>query len=151
MGNLDSVKSLNAKFKILRRALKLWAKSLSCLKTAIAKLNELIFMWDLFEEFRELDIHEWNCRAMLKEQLLILLRNQKIYWKQRGKIKGVKFGDENTKKIHSKASINYRHNHIAILHNEDQVEILDHAGKAAILLDAYKKKNGHIPKNHNAL
>ena len=58
VGNLDSVKSLNAKFKILRRALKLWAKSLSCLKTAIAKLNELIFMWDFFEEFRELDIHE---------------------------------------------------------------------------------------------
>ena len=81
MGNLDFVKSLNAKFKILRRALKLWAKSLSCLKSTIAKLNELLFMWDFFEEFRELDTHEWSCRAILKEQLLILLRNQQIYWK----------------------------------------------------------------------
>ncbi|XP_020179632.1 uncharacterized protein [Aegilops tauschii subsp. strangulata] len=142
VGNLDSVKSLNAKFKILRRALKLWAKSLSCLKSTIAKLNELLFMWDFFEEFRELDTHEWSCRAILKEQLLILLRNQQIYWKQRGKIKGVKFGDENTKKIHTKASINYRHNHIVILHNEDQMEISDHAGKAAILLDAFKKRMG---------
>ena len=63
----------------------------------------------------------------------------------------MKFGDENTKFFHTKASINYRHNHIAVLQNDDQVEISDHAGKAAILLDAYKKKNGHIPKNHNAL
>ena len=57
MGNLDAVKTLNAKLKNLRRALKLWAKSLSCLKTQIAKLNELIFLWDFLEEFRELDIH----------------------------------------------------------------------------------------------
>ena len=53
MGNLDSVKSLNAKFKNLRRALKLWARSLSCLKTPMAKINELIFLWDFFEEFRD--------------------------------------------------------------------------------------------------
>ena len=142
MGNLDSVKSLNAKFKNLRRASKLWAKTLSYLKTQIAKLNELIFLWDFFEEFRELDIHEWNCRAILKEHLLILLRNQKIYWKQRGKIKGVKFGDENTKFFHTKASINHRHNHIAVLQNEDEVDISDHAGKAAILWDTYKKRMG---------
>ena len=79
VGTLDAVKSLNAKFKNLRRALKLWVRSLSCLKAQIAELNELIFLWDFFEEFRELDIHEWNCRDILKEQLLILLRNQKIY------------------------------------------------------------------------
>ena len=142
VGNLDAVKSLNAKFKNLRRALKLWARSLSCLKAQIAKLNELIFLWDFFEEFRELEIHEWNCRAILKDQLLLLLRNQKIYWKQRGKIKGVKFGDENTKFFHTKASINHRHNHIAVLQNDDQVEISDHAGKAAILWESYKKRMG---------
>ena len=142
VGNLDVVKSLNAKFKNLRRALKLWAKSLSCLRAQIAKLNELIFLWDFFEEFRELEIHEWNCRAILKDQLLLLLRNQKIYWKQRGKIKGVKFGDENTKIFHTKASINHRHNHIAVLQNDDQVEISDHAGKAAILWESYKKRMG---------
>ena len=74
--------------------------------------------------------------------MLTILNNQKIYWKQRGKIKGVKFGDENTKFFHTKASINFRHNKIAMLRNEDNVEILDHAGKAGILWEAFKKRLG---------
>ena len=61
-------------------------------------LNEIIFFLDLVEEFRNLSDFEWNCRNLLKEELLTLLKNQKIYWKQRGKIKGVRLGDENTKK-----------------------------------------------------
>ena len=76
VGNLDAAKSLNAKFKNLRRALKLWAKNLSCLKSKIAAINEVIFLFDLFEEFRDLGDFEWNCRVILKEQLLILLKNQ---------------------------------------------------------------------------
>ena len=39
VGNLDPAKCLNAKFKNLRRALKLRARSLSFLKTHIAKIN----------------------------------------------------------------------------------------------------------------
>ena len=142
MGNLDAAKSLNAKFKNLRRALKLWAKNLSCLKSKIAAINEVIFLFDLFEEFRDLGDLEWNCRVSLKEHLLILLKNQKIYWKQRSKIKGVKFGDENTKKFHTEASINHRHNQIAMLKNEDQVEITDHAGKDALLWNAFNSRLG---------
>ncbi|XP_073359845.1 uncharacterized protein [Aegilops tauschii subsp. strangulata] len=64
---------------------------------------------------------------LLKETLLNVLQHQQIYWKQRGKIKGVKLGDENTKFFHTKATINHRHNNIAILLNEDSVEISDHA------------------------
>ena len=96
----------------------------------------------MFEEFRDLGDFEWNCRVILKEHLLILLKNQKIYWKQRGKIKGVKFGDENTKFFHTKASINFRHNHIAMLKNEDQVEIIDHVGKVALLWNAFRNRLG---------
>lgn len=70
------------------------------------------------------------------------VKNQKIYWKQRGKIKGVKIGDENSKFFHARATINHRHNHIAILQNEDQVDIFEHARKAAILWDAFKKRLG---------
>ena len=58
----------------------------------------------------------------------------------------MKFRDENTNFFHTKASINYRHNHIAVLQNDDQVEISDHAGKAAILLDTYKKRMGTSQK-----
>ena len=147
VGHPDCAKKINAKFKNVRRALKLWAKSLSCHKKQIAELNDIIFLWDLIEEYRALLVFVSNCRNILKEFLLTVLNNQKIYWKQRGKIKGVKFGDENTKFFHTKASINHRHNQIAMLVNKDQVEVTDHEGKAAILWDAFKSRlgqsNGH--------
>jgi hypothetical protein len=50
-----------------------------------------------------------------------------------GETKWVKLGSENTKFFHTKATINYRHNHISTLQNEDQVDICDHDGKAIIL------------------
>ena len=59
----------------------------------------------------------------------------------------MKFGDENTKFFHTKASINHSHNKIAMLLNKDQVEVTDHEGKAAILWEAFKDRlgqsNGH--------
>lgn len=79
VGNLDGAKNLNAKFKNLRRALKQWARGLSCLKSQIAAFNEVIFLLDLFEEFRDLGEFEWNYRALLNEQLIMLLRNQTNY------------------------------------------------------------------------
>lgn len=79
VGNLDAAKILNAKFKNLRSAFILSARNLSCLKEKISAINEMIFLLDLFEEFRDLGDFEWNCRQILKEHLLILLKNQKIY------------------------------------------------------------------------
>ena len=76
----------------------------------IADIIVCIFLLDFFEEFRRLDTMEWNCRNLLKEHLMIILKNPRIYWKQRGKVKGVKFGDKNTKFFHTRASINYRNN-----------------------------------------
>ena len=73
---------------------------------------------------------------------MIILNNQKKYWKQRGKIKGVKFGHENTKFFHTKASINFRQNKIVMLRNEEHIEITDHAGKAGILWEPFKKRLG---------
>ncbi|XP_073363138.1 uncharacterized protein [Aegilops tauschii subsp. strangulata] len=81
VGHSDYAKSINAKLKNLRRALKQWARTISCLKRKIENLNEVIFFFDLVEEFRNLSDSEWNCRNLLKEELLILLKNQKIYWK----------------------------------------------------------------------
>jgi hypothetical protein len=85
-------------------------------------------------------------QVILKEHLLTLLKNQKIYWKQRGKIKGIKFGDENTNVFHTKATINHRHNHISVIQNEDQLDVTDHAGTAAILWEAFKKRMGTSEK-----
>jgi hypothetical protein len=45
----------------------------------------------------------------------------------------VKLRNENTKLFHTKTTINYRHNYISMLANEDQTEITDHEGKTSIL------------------
>jgi hypothetical protein len=71
-----------------------------------------------------------------------LLKKQNIYWKQRGKIKWVKLGDENTKFFHTRATINVRHNKIVVLQNEDLADITDHDGKADILWKAFKERMG---------
>ena len=83
---------------------------------------------------------EWNLRDILKEHVITLLQNQKSYWKQRGKIKWVKLGHENTRFFHAKATINFRHNYISMLNNNDGAEITDHDGKANILWAAFKDR-----------
>src|ERR1041385_3776689 len=70
VGYSDAAKKINAKLKNVRRALKLWAKTLPTLKIEIGKMNEYIFLLDLFEEFRDLIVEEWNCIVLLKEYLL---------------------------------------------------------------------------------
>jgi hypothetical protein len=102
---MNSAKKINAKFKILRRNLKNWAKNLPCLKNLIKKVNETIELLDIFEELRPLTLEEWNLRDLLKSHIISLLQNQRVYWKQRGKIKWVKLGNENTRFFHSKATI----------------------------------------------
>jgi hypothetical protein len=139
---MNSAKKINAKFKILRRNLKNWAKNLPCLKKLIKKVNETIELLDIFEELRPLTLEEWNLRDLLKTQIISLLQNQRVYWKQRGKIKWVKLGNENTRFFHSKATINYRHNYISMLSLEDSKEITDHEGKASILWNAFKDRMG---------
>jgi hypothetical protein len=55
---MNSAKRINAKFKILRRNLKNWAKNLPCLKKLIKKVNETIQLLDIFEELRPLTLEE---------------------------------------------------------------------------------------------
>lgn len=139
MGYTDFARKITTKFKNLGTAIKLWAKQLLDLKKQIATLNDWIGLFDIqrVKSLRmELQIY------FVKEELLVVLKNQMIYWKQRGRIKGVKFGDENTIFFHTKATINLRNNHIAILQNDDKVKITDHDGKSAILWNAFKQRLG---------
>lgn len=52
---------------------------------------------EMLEEYRDLSLEEWNFRQISKEKLISLLKQQKLYWRQRGTIKWVKFGDASTK------------------------------------------------------
>jgi len=86
----------------------------------------------------------------LKEKLLALLRQQKIYWKQRGTIKWVKFGDEGSKFFHANATIKHRKNLITVLYDESGSSFNDHQSKAELLWIAYKERLGttESPKMH---
>jgi hypothetical protein len=81
----NSAKRINAKFKNVRRALKLWSKKLPCLKIQIEKVNSIIEMLDNFEEIRSLNDYEWNLRDLLKSHVISLLQDKKILLEVEGK------------------------------------------------------------------
>jgi hypothetical protein len=111
--------------------LKAWQTRLSSLKANIENVNaDLIFM-GVLEEFRDLSILEWNFRALLQEKYSSLLKQ--IYWKQRGIIKWVKFGDEGTKFFHANATIKKRRNLITSLADNNGAIHSSHHIKAKIL------------------
>jgi hypothetical protein len=138
----DKAKRLSTKFKNLRRVLKAWQLQLSNLESNIDNVKLIMGLLDVLEEFRDLSVIEWNFRHLLQEKLAILLRQQQIYWKQRGVVKWVKFGDEGTKFFHANATIKHRKNFIASLIDDNGQELYDHASKADLLWTAYKERLG---------
>lgn len=92
----DSAKIITTKFKRLRKRLKIWSKNISNLASTIKACNEVIHMWDFFEEYRPLIDIEHNGREILKEHLAKTLEYQGIYWKQRATIRWVKFEKESS-------------------------------------------------------
>jgi hypothetical protein len=138
----DKAKSLSAKFKNLRRVLKAWQSQLSSLKTNIVNVKLILCLMDVLEEFRDLSIIEWNFRQLLKEKLASLLRQQQIYWKQRGTVKWVKFGDEGTKFFHANATIKHRRKLITSPVDDNGLELFDRTSKADLLWASYKERLG---------
>jgi len=94
------------------------------------------------EEFRDLALHEWNFKVILEQKLISLLRQQKIYWKQRGTIRWVTKGDAGTKFFHANATIKHRKNLITCLENSAGTMLTSHQDKAHTLWGAYKERLG---------
>lgn len=92
----DVAKNLTAKFKNLRRVLKAWQRNLSSLSANISNVKLVLSFMELLEEHRDLSLEEWNFKEILSEKLVALLHQQKIYWKQRGIVRWIKFGDAET-------------------------------------------------------
>lgn len=97
---------------------------------------------DTIECFRDLSLIEWNFREILSSKLVSLLRQQRRYWKQWGKINWVKEGDASTKYFHAHATITHRKNTIACLQDDSGDNITDHDGKAKILWESFKDRLG---------
>jgi hypothetical protein len=105
-------------------ALKVWKENLSNLKANIANVKSALTFLQIIEEFKDLSIHEWNFKQILDSKLQSLLKQHKIYWKQRGQIKWVSLGDASTKFFHANATIKYRRNSITCLEDHDGTSFL---------------------------
>ncbi|KAM0874852.1 hypothetical protein ACQ4PT_037185 [Festuca glaucescens] len=140
----DAAKRITAKFKILRKELKKWSNSISSINKDIIDLNALISLIDAIENFRDLSTMERQFRIAMKLHLAALLQQQLAYWKQRGKIKWVTLGDENSIFFHSMASNQKRKNHIATITTADGSSVTEHSAKAGILLQSYKERLGQV-------
>lgn len=85
---------------------------------------------------------EWNFRVILESKLQNLLKQQKIYWKQRGQIKWVTLGDAGTKFFHANATMNYRRNLITSLENDNGVTVFDHQQNTHLIWQSFKERLG---------
>lgn len=106
---------------------------MSKLSVIIMNAKDVLMLMDIMEEYRDLTLEEWNFRQLLKDHIANLLEQQRIYWKQRGTVKWVKHGDENTKFFHAHATIRYRHNLITSLTAIDGTVLYTHEEKGNLL------------------
>ena len=83
-----------AKFKNLRRVIRTWQAHLSSLKANITNVKLVLSFLCILEEFRDLTLMEWNFRNTLQQKLVSLLKQQHVYWKQKGTIRWVTTGDK---------------------------------------------------------
>jgi len=104
----DMAKIIAARFKNVRRVIKAGQSHLSSLKVNISNVKSVIIFISLLEKFRDLTVQEWNFRKSLEVKLLSLLKQQRIYWKQRGTFRWVIKGDASTKIFHASATIKHR-------------------------------------------
>jgi hypothetical protein len=146
----DAAKRISAKFKILRKELKQWRKSISSIHKDIDDLNALISLIDSIENFRDLSSMERQFRISMKFHLAALLKQQLDYWKQRGKIKWITLRDENSRFFHSMTTTQNRKNHIQSITTATGVTLTEHKDKADVLLQAYRERLGQTNNTSGA-
>lgn len=144
----DKDKRLGSKFKNLRRVLKSWKKLLPSREKTIQNCKDSISFLDMVEEVRDLSLQEWNFREMVREQLSSFLSQQRIYWKQRGTIKWVKFGDECTEFFHANDSIKNKRNTFSTLTSDEGIQVNDHEGTALMLWESFRHRLGKTEFTH---
>jgi hypothetical protein len=145
---MDCAKKLMAKFKNLRKILRCWYAQISNLATTIQNNKMVLNILDTIKEYRDLSLEEWNFRAMVQDNLNGLLEQERIYWKQRGRIKWVTLGDENTKFFHANTTVRHSKNCIRSLPDADGVVRIQHDEKALLLWESFKDRLGQSEYAH---
>jgi hypothetical protein len=138
----DKAKNLTAKFKITRKVLKEWQRSLLKIDKTVGHIKLLIEFIDIIEEHRDLSIEEWNFRDLMQIKVAELLHIQKIYWKQRASIKWITDRDICSRFFHAHATVKHRRNTIASLTDDNGTTFSEHDQKANLLWNAFKTRLG---------
>jgi len=76
-----------------------------------------------------------------------LLKQQRAYWKQRGKIRWVKESDAGTKFFHAHATIRHRKNSITTLKVSMGNTLHGHEPKAELLWNSFRERMGQSESN----
>jgi len=126
----------------MRTVLRSWQKNLSSLKRTLNNVKVILSLMEIIEECRDLTVMEWNFKETLNEKLSHLLEQQRVYWKQRGKVRWVKDGDTVTKLFHANATLKHRNNLIAQLQKGNGEIVLNHAEEEKVLWEALKDRLG---------
>lgn len=138
----DPARRLTEKLKNLRRAIRQWKSSISSLSMTIQKIKSLIYLLETLELLRDLSLPEWNFRNLICDKLINLLKMQRIYWKQKDKIRWIKEGDGGTKFFHAHAIIRHRRNTISALTDDQGLVWIAHEQKACLAWKSFKARLG---------
>jgi len=138
----DPAKAITAKFKNLRRVLKPWSAGLPKLALAIDNIKLVLHFLEAIEGLRDLSLPEWNFRNLVTAKLIFLLKQQRTYWRQRGKIRWVREGDAGTRFFHAHATIRHRQNTISSLQDSNGSIQQTHEEKTALLWNSFKERLG---------
>lgn len=72
-----------AKFKLLRKNLKRWSKSISHINNITRESNNALEVIDKLEELRTLHVQKKNFGTILKTHILRLQKAKNNYWRKR--------------------------------------------------------------------
>lgn len=135
-GKRNVAVSLAARKKRFRSAAKVWKWSHRYISTFDNDCKFVVDLLDFWEELCWLSTDEGWLRCDARECLAASIKRQSAHWKQRKKCRAVREGDQNTGFFHTSASQHRRGNWIRAL-DVDEVEVLDHPGKAVALCAFY--------------
>jgi hypothetical protein len=139
------------KIRRLRQHLRGWAKNVSGhYKKEKKEILNTQDMLDKKEESISLQLDEINVKQCLNNRTADLLREEKIKWYQRAKVKELLEGDSNTKYFQLVANRKYRKTRIFQLQDEDKVIEGDIALKKHIT-SYYKELFGLLKPNSFSL
>uniref|UniRef100_A0A0E0D6M1 Uncharacterized protein n=1 Tax=Oryza meridionalis TaxID=40149 RepID=A0A0E0D6M1_9ORYZ len=133
----DGVAALAVKLKKTRSLIKTWVKKKKLSRPLSEDCKFVIDLLDAKEEMGPLSSTELLLRNLVQIKFTSLQLQKAAYWKQRGKVRKIKLGIDNTHFFKAHASHNHRKTYIRSI-KVDNMELADHASKALVMFDYYK-------------